>query len=51
MTADEYLYETDETNRPRELAYSVVREPPEFGGYQAWHCQKIRDLRADLRYF
>jgi Uma2 family endonuclease len=28
MTADEYLYETDETNRPRELAYSMVREPP-----------------------
>jgi len=28
MTADEYLYETKETTRPRELAYSVVREPP-----------------------
>ena len=28
MTADEYLYDTDETNRPRELAYRMVREPP-----------------------
>ena len=28
MTADEYLYKTDETNRPRELAYGMVREPP-----------------------
>jgi len=28
VTADEYLYETDETNRPRELAYGVLREPP-----------------------
>ena len=27
MTADEYLYFTDETNLPRELAYSRVREP------------------------
>ena len=27
MTADEYLYGTDETNRPHELAHSVVREP------------------------
>jgi len=28
MTADEYLYETEETNRPRELAHSILREPP-----------------------
>ena len=28
MTADEYLYDTDETNRPRELAYGMLREPP-----------------------
>ena len=28
MTSDEYLYSTVETNRTRELAYGVVREPP-----------------------
>ena len=28
MTADEYLYDTEETNRPRELSYGMVREPP-----------------------
>ncbi len=28
MTADEYLYETDETNRRRELLLSRVSEPP-----------------------
>src|SRR5471030_2408707 len=28
MTADEYLYDTPETNQPRELSYGVVREPP-----------------------
>ena len=28
MTADEYLYETDETNRRRELLLSRVAEPP-----------------------
>jgi hypothetical protein len=28
MTADEYLYDTDETNLTRELAYGIVREPP-----------------------
>jgi len=28
MTADEYLYETDETNQSRELSYGVLREPP-----------------------
>jgi Uma2 family endonuclease len=27
MTADEYLYETRETTRPRELAHAVLREP------------------------
>ena len=28
MTADEYLYDTDETNQARELSYGMVREPP-----------------------
>ncbi|MBW8865959.1 MAG: Uma2 family endonuclease [Acidobacteria bacterium] len=28
MTADEYLYDTEETIRPRELAYGILREPP-----------------------
>ena len=28
MTADEYLYDTDETNRSRELVRGIVREPP-----------------------
>ena len=28
MTADEYLYDADESNRPRELAYGILREPP-----------------------
>jgi Uma2 family endonuclease len=28
MTADEYLYDTDETNLTRELSYGIVREPP-----------------------
>jgi Uma2 family endonuclease len=28
MTADEYLYFTDETNKPRELTHGMVREPP-----------------------
>ena len=43
MTADEYLYETDETNRPRELAYSVVREPPApFFSHQALVLQVAR---------
>lgn len=28
MTTDEYLYETDETSRPRELAFGILREPP-----------------------
>jgi len=28
MTADEYLYDTEETNRTRELALGKVREPP-----------------------
>ena len=28
MTADEYLYDTKETNRIRELARGMVREPP-----------------------
>src|SRR5262245_27648731 len=28
MTTDEYLYETEETTRRRELVGSVVREPP-----------------------
>ena len=29
MTADEYLYDTEETNRSRVLSYGMVREPPE----------------------
>jgi Uma2 family endonuclease len=28
MTADEYLYDTDETNQSRELSHGMVREPP-----------------------
>jgi len=28
VTAEEYLYETEETNRRRELSYGIVREPP-----------------------
>lgn len=28
MTADEYLYDTEETNRSRELSYGMIREPP-----------------------
>lgn len=28
MTADEYLYQTEETTRRRELAYGILREPP-----------------------
>jgi len=28
MTTDEYLYDTEETNRIRELAMGVLREPP-----------------------
>jgi len=28
MTTDEYLYDTEETNRIRELAQGMVREPP-----------------------
>jgi len=28
VTTNEYLYETDETNRPRELTYGILREPP-----------------------
>ena len=28
MTTDEYLYDTEETNRIRELAMGMVREPP-----------------------
>lgn len=28
MTTEEYLYDTEETNRIRELAMGVVREPP-----------------------
>jgi Uma2 family endonuclease len=28
VTTNEYLYETDETNRPRVLAYGILREPP-----------------------
>jgi len=28
MTTDEYLYDTEESNGPRELAYGILREPP-----------------------
>jgi len=28
MTTNEYLYDTEETNRIRELAMGVIREPP-----------------------
>jgi len=28
MTTNEYLYDTDETNRRRQLAYGILREPP-----------------------
>ena len=36
MTADEYLYDTDETNRTRELLLGRVSEPPSpFYGHQA----------------
>lgn len=36
MTADEYLYGTEETNRPRELHLSRVKEPPSpFFSHQA----------------
>jgi Uma2 family endonuclease len=28
VTTDEYLYDTEETNRVRELAMGVIREPP-----------------------
>jgi len=28
MTADEYLYETEERNRPMELEFGLLREPP-----------------------
>jgi Uma2 family endonuclease len=43
MTADEYLYDTEETNRRRELAYSMVREPPApFFSHQALVLQVAR---------
>jgi len=36
MTTNEYLYDTEETNRIRELAMGVVREPPApFFSHQA----------------
>ena len=36
MTADEYLYDTEETNRTRELIMGRVSEPPSpFYGHQA----------------
>jgi len=43
MTADEYLYETDETNRRRELRLSRVSEPPApFFSHQALVLQIAR---------
>src|SRR5579863_343975 len=36
MTTDEYLYQTEESNRRRELARGIVREPPApFYGHQS----------------
>jgi len=36
MTADEYLYDTEECNLPRELVYNRIREPPApFFSHQA----------------
>ena len=46
MTTKQYLA-TDETNRPRELAYGVLREPPApFFSHQQ-HVFKIARLLAD----
>ena len=43
MTTDEYLYETEETNRRRELVLSRVREPPApFFSHQALVLQVAR---------
>src|SRR5260221_2358728 len=43
MTADEYLYETDETNQARELSYGMVREPPApFFSHQSLVLQVAR---------
>jgi len=43
MTADEYLYETEETNRRRELVLSRVREPPApFFSHQSLVLQVAR---------
>jgi len=43
MTADEYLYDTGETNRIRELAMGVVREPPApFFSHQSLVLQLAR---------
>jgi len=43
MTADEYLYDTEETNRIRELAMGVLREPPApFFSHQSLVLQLAR---------
>lgn len=43
MTADEYLYDTDETNRRRELSYGMIREPPApFFSHQSLVLQVAR---------
>ena len=43
MTTNEYLYDTEETNRIRELAFGIVREPPApFFSHQALVLQLAR---------
>jgi Uma2 family endonuclease len=45
VTADEYLYDTEETNRIRELAMGMVREPPApFFSHQALVLKVARVL-------
>jgi len=47
MTTDEYLHDTEETNRIRELAMGMVREPPApFFSHQALVLRVAR-LRGD----
>jgi Uma2 family endonuclease len=45
MTTNEYLYDTEETNRIRELAMGIVREPPApFFSHQALVLKVARIL-------
>jgi Uma2 family endonuclease len=47
MTTNDYLYDTEETNRVRELAWGVLREPPApFFSHQSL-VLKIARLLAD----